>query len=654
MLSHLAEVSIRSLLLAIPAMLALWLRRRRTAAFEHAIWSAVVCGMLALLAFGQSLPRLPLRVLDARSVVLPTAPQTAAADSPLADEPEAPSLPPSGKSRLRIDWIAIAAYAYGAVALAFLAQLATGIWMVRRLIATTRATGLTGVYESERIAIPLTVGWLRPKIILPKEWRKWDGAKLDAVLAHEGAHARRRDGLVAALAGVNRSLFWFHPLAWILDRRLALLAEQACDETCVAELGDRHRYARLLLEMALVVDGSHGRMRRHALTMAAGSHIRQRIESLLVDGRTFSRGLTAAGCAGLMLCAVPLVWAAGAVEVDRQPALPPLATPRWMPPAPPVLVAQAQAATAQTAPAAAAPKPPAPAQRPHFDVASVKPCGPNDGAGRSGRGGGGGRGFGDSPGRFWVNCLSADEMIDIAYGQFAADRLVNDGGGPMAAGRIRGGPAWAKSDYYSVDAETDDPVANGQTGSPRPASMLMRGPMLRALLEERFHLKIHREIEELPMYALVVAKGGLKMKPMEEGACTPHEPGTPLRVGEMFPEGQKPLCVSRLYFKGPNWAIDAAGQTLSNLAGALSGTMDRHVLDQTGITDKFIYHLTFAHDDQTPGHFPEGMRSPFGPSDEPPGPSVFTALEQLGLKLEPTKGPHGYLVIDSVERPTVN
>ena len=76
-----------------------------------------------------------------------------------------------------------------------------------------------------------------------------------------------------------------------MQRKLAFLAEQACDESCVAEL-DRERYAHLLLEMASVVDRSQGRLRYHALTMAAGSHLQQRIDALLQDRRRFSRGLS--------------------------------------------------------------------------------------------------------------------------------------------------------------------------------------------------------------------------------------------------------------------------------------------------------------------------------------------------------------------------
>lgn len=158
----------------------------------------------------------------------------------------------------------------------------------------------------------------------------------------------------------------------------------------------------------------------------------------------------------------------------------------------------------------------------------------------------------------------------------------------------------------------------------------------------------------MPMYALTVAKSGLKLKPMEEGGCLPLDPTKGVKVSEMFPTGQKPLCVSHVGGDGPNWKLDAAGRSLSGFADVLSVTMDRHVIDKTGITALFNFHLVFAHDENTPGSFPAGLPSPFSDSDVPAGPSIFTVVEQLGLKLVPDKGPRGYIVIDSVQRPSEN
>ena len=118
----------------------------------------------------------------------------------------------------------------------------------------------------------------------------------------------------------------------------------------------------------------------------------------------------------------------------------------------------------------------------------------------------------------------------------------------------------------------------------------------------------------------------------------------------ILPSGKTPLCISWGHTSGPDWVIDAAGQRFSNLAGSLSGLLDRHVLDKTGVNDQFIYHLQFAHDETTPGP----ARIVFPPTDIPPGPSIFTILDRLGLKLEQATGPREYVVIDHIERPSEN
>jgi uncharacterized protein (TIGR03435 family) len=527
-----------------------------------------------------------------------------------------------------------------------------GMFLARRLFAKAQPVFRHGghdIYESGAVSVPVTVGLLRPRILLPLDWREWRTEKLNAVLAHEGAHARRRDGLVSALAGVNRSILWFHPLAWILERKLALLADQACDESSVAVLGDRTVYARLLLEMASVVDKSQGRLRRHALTMAAGSHIRQRIDALLEEGRTFSQGLSRTAWASLLLCAIPILLCAGAVELDRQPALLRLELPHWSVPSPPLPLRMAQA---QTAPAPSA-LPPAPT--PKFDTASIKPCAPDDGAGHVGRGGPGGRGIPVSPpGELYVNCMSVWELIN----HFAESvPLLNDTRWPPNdPQRVRGGPAWLYSDLYTIDAKSSDPVANVPGPRGNADFKLLSGPMLQALIEDRFHLKTHRAVEEIPMYALTVAGGGFKLQPMEAGGCITRDPGAGVFVSEMFPPGQKPLCIMHTGWSGPNWTIDAAGQSLDKLALSLGGIiLGRAVLDKTGIAGVFGFHLVFAHDENAPGSFPEGLPSPFQASDVPTAASLPSVLEQqLGLKLVTDRGPREYVVIDSAERPAMN
>ncbi len=344
------------------------------------------------------------------------------------------------------------------------------------------------------------------------------------------------------------------------------------------------------------------------------------------------------------------------MELDREPELLRLEIPRWVAPQPPMQERKAIVlAQAQAAPVRVAGPPAAPVERPKFDAASVKPCAPGDGNGKSGRGGGGGRGFGISPGRLWVTCMSVAALIDIAYVEFGSNPLTNDSRAMQPADRLRGGPGWMRSDWYTIEAVTDNSVANGPTTAGRgmPAAAMLRGPMLQTLLEDRFQLKTHRDTEEAPMFALTLAKTGLKMKPNEVGRCRPHEPGTPLDMSEIA--GQKPWCIIHTGWEGPNWVIDAAGQTLNTLAGTLSAiVMGRQVIDRTGVTSVFDFHLVFAHDEDAPGSFPPDLPSPFPATDVPAGQSVFTALGQLGLKLEPIKGPRGYIVVDRVERPSEN
>ena len=102
-------------------------------------------------------------------------------------------------------------------------------------------------------------------------------------------------------------------------------------------------------------------------------------------------------------------------------------------------------------------------------------------------------------------------------------------------------------------------------------------------------------------------------------------------------------------------AVDAQGSTLAEFSQLLGLVLDRPVIDKTGIAGKFDIHLEFAADAATPKFLPGGDLARFaGAGSDPTGASIFTAIQQVGLKLEPTKGPREFLVIDHVERPTEN
>ena len=280
--------------------------------------------------------------------------------------------------------------------------------------------------------------------------------------------------------------------------------------------------------------------------------------------------------------------------------------------------------------------------RPAFEVASIRPCrgGDSPGAGATKGGSPGGSGGSPSPGRLILNCATVTGLIQQAYGTYA-----NGHPNPRwSVPPISGGPAWIDSDRYDINAKAQDSASRE----------MMNGPMLQALLEDRFKLKTRRETREIPVYELTVAKGGPKLQSFKDGSCTPLD-----RTKALPPPrapGQTPLCNGMILLKGSSMGTaNLQGTTLDEFSKSIGLMLDRPIIDITGIAGRFDFRLEFALDQSTPGFFlPGGGAQVAGPSD-PAGPSIFTAVqEQLGLKLEPAKGPREFLIINRVERPSEN
>jgi uncharacterized protein (TIGR03435 family) len=183
---------------------------------------------------------------------------------------------------------------------------------------------------------------------------------------------------------------------------------------------------------------------------------------------------------------------------------------------------------------------------------------------------------------------------------------------------------------------------------------MMNGPMMQALLEDRFKLKMRREIREVPVYDLTVAKGGPKLKPFD-GSCTPFKtfPPPPLAPG------QPAICTPmELRLKGPalgTAVVEMHLRSVEYLSEILARVLGRLVIDKTGIAGNFDFYLEFAVDQSTAGIVAAPGAPRPGPDDPPGGPSIFTEVQnQLGLKLEPARGPRQFLVVESVERPSEN
>jgi uncharacterized protein (TIGR03435 family) len=253
-----------------------------------------------------------------------------------------------------------------------------------------------------------------------------------------------------------------------------------------------------------------------------------------------------------------------------------------------------------------------------------------------------------SPGRLTVNCVRASNLILQAYDTYVNGHVNAPSAVPT---QIEGGPDWINSESYAINAKAED----------NASSEMMRGPMMQALLEDRFKLKFHRESREMPVYALSVAKGGFKLRPLEEGGRIVFDL---MKPRTSFEAGAKPPCDDfRMEKKaggnGSNLTITVQGMTLDTFSSWLSlmARLDRPGINNTGITGRFSFHLDFSPDSEiTPGLLSGAAVQGAPPlASDPTGVTILTALqEQLGLKLEPAKGRGEFLIIDHVERPSEN
>lgn len=202
--------------------------------------------------------------------------------------------------------------------------------------------------------------------------------------------------------------------------------------------------------------------------------------------------------------------------------------------------------------------------------------------------------------------------------------LLLEGFGGLTRDQLAGEPAWASTELFDMEAK----VADADLPSLARMTLRQRSGMFEQILKERFALTSHEELRQLPVYRLVLAKGGAKLT-----AAAPNDAagGPPRRDFMMFGPGK----------------ITAMGDTMPVFVTELSRLLGRVVVDETGLRDRYDFTLEWT---------PEGAASPTGtgPTSEP-APPIFTAIqEQLGLKLLAAKAPVKVLVIDHMQRPSPN
>jgi len=223
--------------------------------------------------------------------------------------------------------------AYAAVAIVLLARVAIGVAGVQRVMKGSRPLSVAdrALVESvvptlaDRVrhgaqALPVTAGFLRPLILLPRGWQPLRPEHLRAVLLHEAAHVRRKDPLLALVAAIIEAVFWFHPAAWVAGSRVRWFAEMACDASAGASVGEE-QYASALLGLASAWRDT--REPGHPLLTSAGTRVGRRLHLLLDDLERGSRRSTVLRFAPAALAAGLL--ASGFIESGRLSARPTMA-----------------------------------------------------------------------------------------------------------------------------------------------------------------------------------------------------------------------------------------------------------------------------------------------------------------------------------------
>lgn len=258
---------------------------------------------------------------------------------------------------------------------------------------------------------------------------------------------------------------------------------------------------------------------------------------------------------------------------------------------------------------------------PKYEVASIKPAASNNGM-------------------MYMRYLPGGTLIQGLQLQF----LLRDGFG-VQDDRIIGAPSWVKDRRFDIEAK----VAPEDAAKLDKLKGIDRNRMLIPLLVERFNLKYHHESRELPMYTLVVAKGGPKLTEWK-----PNSNPVPLAAGdEKLPPGPPGKMMM-----GPG-NFEAHGASTDMLAYSLSVPLGRTVVDQTGLKGMYDFKLQWTPDNAPPpmlgGPGGPGAPSHLDTTNDGPQVSLFTAIqEQLGLKLESQKGSVDVIVIDHIDPPSPN
>jgi bla regulator protein blaR1 len=517
----------------------------------------------------------------------------------------------SPRSAPSMQWLIASIWGCGVICLALIRL--REWWRVRRIIRDSLSIDLplpVEVRSSRGLSEPAVVGLIRPVLLLPQGINeRLTPSEMNAILAHELCHVRRRDNLLVFPHMIVEMVFWFHPLVWWIGARLMEERERACDEDVVRGGADPNVYAEAILTVCKLYVGSP----RVCVCGATGATLKRRIEMIMEShvAQKLGRGrkiLLASTLA--VIVAVPLfigIIRGGVSQASAAPFAEPTSS--------------------------------------SFEVASVKPS--------------------TEPATdfstFCLDTCTFGERLSVS-GTNVSIRYMSLFNLILTAWRITpnqlSAPEWMKSQRFDITAKT-----------PAGASKQQIPEMLQSLLRERFRLAIHRDRKDQPVFALVVGRHGSKLQDATAGA-SPSDVPTIDQVYTHYAEARHsdsgdtviengfygPMRFGRGGNGGMQWEFQRL--TMPGLAALLTPHLDRPVVDRTNLTGS--YHLVF----QNAASSPERSRSTKTgePSDAAPGgrsdaygEGLIQAIERAGLKLESSKAPVEIVIVDRAEKsPTPN
>jgi bla regulator protein BlaR1 len=472
----------------------------------------------------------------------------------------------------------------------------------REVEALRRAQQVTGLRKRVELLVsratlePGIFGLSRPVLVWPEGISQHlENAHMEAILAHELWHVRRRDNLAAAIHMAVEAAFCFHPVVWWLGGRLVDDRVRACDEQ-VVELGsERQVYAESILKVCEFCVGSP----LACVSGVTGADLKKRMVHIMshhvVRKLDFSRKLLLSAVAVLAIAA-PVVF--GLVK----------ATPGL-----------AESSAVNT-----------PAAESSFESVSIKPSAfaddnrPNHKVMRIK--------MMHSPDGFVAENITLKALIQEAYG--------------VQPNQIAGGPEWLDSATYDINAKADKTEMDKISPKQRIAESQR---LLQAVLADRTKLALHSETKVLPGYTLLVDESGSKLQ-LSKNQDEPreqiynHSAEGPMEAGRVV-EGQQMM----MQFRDDRVvALSAGGITSDEFARLLSRHLGIAVANQTGLKGNYEFNLQWTDPN------PEGKDADANATDGAKAPdSLVNAIhDQLGLKLVPQQHPMQVLVIDNIEKPS--